>query len=144
MHHRQEMTLSKQKDSLSPILCLCVLRRIMQKTRTKSNLCFSHSDGGGDRRRFLPSLFSQVSQCQVVPQHRRSSWGGCYPQQARRNHLGRIIPARHFSFNLGFQPWLEKLITSKMQKYGVEEGKVLYDLFFISKKGGADNKTPYK
>lgn len=36
--------------------------------------------------------------------------------------LGRIIPTETFSFNLGFQPSLEKPIASKMQEYGMEDG----------------------
>lgn len=51
MSEWQEMAFSKQKNSLKPILSFCVLRRVMQKTRTRRcNLCFSHSDGGEEER----------------------------------------------------------------------------------------------
>lgn len=47
----QEMTLSKQKDSLRPILSLCVSRGgVMQKTRArKLSLLLAFVSGGGEK-----------------------------------------------------------------------------------------------
>ena len=63
---------------------------------------------------FLPSVLvpggtAEVSILEVL-------WESVTANRREGTRLGRIIPARHFSFNLGFQPLLEKLITSKMQK----------------------------
>lgn len=55
-------------------------------------------------------------------EHQRSSSGGVSPKKEEEARLGRIIPTVTFSFNLGFQPSPEKAITSKMQKYGMEDG----------------------
>lgn len=143
------MTVSKQKDSLNPILRLCVLRRIMQKIRARrliSALAILMGEETQEKVASLPFIPRVQVPGSTNPEHQRSSSGECYPQEARRNQVGQITPTVTFRFHLGFRPLLEKPITSKMQKYWIKVGGEGFRMiwFSISKNGGAvfANKYP--
>lgn len=74
------MAVAKQRDSLSPILHLCVLRRIMQRTRARRLISALAILVGEEAEEKIPSL-PFLPRAQVPGgtsrEHQGSSSGGC-------------------------------------------------------------------